>query len=450
MDALTQDNVTPTTCLDDAHALPFQAETADVIVRLRSALAAMVTSVAGATLGKSRDAQKYFNVDVKLSWQLFRTLGAADPIEAVGHIPPPVPFGKLVREARRRRVDEALLGELERAYDRFERHVERHAGDRTSFARMLKSDDADGLAADELPHRQAAFEANRQIWGTEMDVNLHATILHPRGGDPPAGGGRRRFEMVSLGAIRGRRRWRSTAPVLLFTHKSGSWAATGAEADRPRPLDEATFAEQGVPLIGRFCSDPRPALQTRRSGDKYILTELASDAVGRLNSIDVTQGQFFPAVDLMAVPGPAGRLGWRLERVTVTPARRAVMDLIVHRPTFGRLEFQAARLFNTGDPSKSLEELQAAPDVPRLPPVDRVTLVGTADVAGHSAGVDNYDAMLRFVCQQRGWTPGELDVYRQVSEYPLLSTLDSVLFAIPGSERWADADATSRPDADRP
>ena len=167
------------------------------------------------------------------------------------------------------------------------------------------------------------------------------------------------------------------------------------------------------------------------------------------------RGSSSPPSTLCSSPpghGPAGQLGWRLARITATPTRRAVIDFVVHRPTFGRLTFETARWGNTSSLPRALEDLDAAPDVPRLPPVDRVSLVGTAAVAGHSAGVDNYDAMLRFVCQQRGWTPGDLDVYRHVSEYPLLSTLDSVLFTVPGSERWVGerGGAADRPDADRP
>ena len=426
--------------------VPFHVETVGVMVRLRSALAAVVTSVVGGPLAKSRDAQRHFDVDVKLSWQLFRTLGATDPLDVVDHVPARTPFVKLLREARRRHVDPALVDEAERAYDQFEAHVARHAGDRTSFSRMLRADTDAPDPADEVPHREAAFEANRQIWGTEMDVNLHVTVLHPKaGGAGPLG----RFEMVSLAALRGFRRWRTTAPVLLFKHKFPSQAATAAEADRPRPLDADTFAELGVPLVGAFCSDPRPALRTRRAGDDLVVTELAGDAVGRLNSINVTQAQFFPSVALMPVPSPkggdaavpAGRLGWRLARITATPTRVAVIDFIVHRPTFGSLTFGAARWGNTNAFPAALEDLDAAPDVPRLPAVDRVSYAGNAAAAVHSAGVDDYPQMLRYICDQRGWRPEELDVYRHRSEYPLLSTLDSVLFAIPGSENWPRAEA---------
>ncbi len=411
----------------------FHTETADVVVRLRAALTAMVASVAGGPLAKSRDAQKHFDVDVKLSWQLFRTLGADDPLEAIGHIPAPAPFGKLLREARRRHVDRALVEELQRAYDGFEQHVQRHAGDRTSFARLLKSGDGPADAADELPYRQAAFEANRQIWGTEMDVNLHVTMLHPRrpaddnAAAAAAGDGDERLEMVSLAALRGFRRWRTSAPVLLFKHKF--LAATRASPDRqPQPLDPQTFAQMGVPLVGAFCSDPRPALRTRRAGDDLVVTELASDAVGKLNSIDVTQGQFFPAVHLMPLPGD--RLGWQLARITATPTRVAVIDLIVHRPTLGRLTFETARWGNTNAFPPHLDDLDAAPDVPRLPPVDRVSYVGNVLAAGPTARVDGYADLLRYVCERQGWRPQDMDVYRHRSEYPLLSTLDAVTFTV--------------------
>ena len=172
------------------------------------------------------------------------------------------------------------------------------------------------------------------------------------------------------------------------------------------------------------------------------MTELASDAVGKLNSIDVTQGQFFPAVTLMPVAG-GGRLGWRLARINATPTRSAVIDFVVHRPTFGRLTFTTARWGNTNAFPAALDDLDAAPDVPRLPPVDRVSYVGNALAAGPTAGVADYPAMLRYVCEQRGWLPHDLDVYRHRSDYPLLSTLDSVDFIVAdgfGSVRPATPD----------
>jgi hypothetical protein len=417
-----------TGCIDSPSA-SFHVETTDVVVRLRSALTAMVSSVAGGSLSKSRDAQKYFNVDVKLSWQLFRTLDARDPFDAVSHIPARTQFGKLLREARLLNVNEQLLGELEGAYDGFEAHVERHAGDRTSFQRMLKSDEGTDPAV-ELPHREAAFEANRQIWGIEKDINLNVSILHPqRGTRGPA----KLFEMVSLAAVHGFRRWRVTAPVLLFRHKHFGNATT-APADRPQPLDQVTFDQMGVPIITQFCSGSRPALKTRKIGPDIVVTELANDAVGRLNSIDVAHGQFFPNVALMG--RPEGKLGWQLARVNTAPSRTAVIDFIVHRPTFGRLSFETHRWGNISAFPTSLDLLDQDPDVPRLPALDQASYVGTVSVAGHSAGIKNYDRMLRFACEHRQWNPEELDVYRHRVDFPLLSTLDAVYFSIPGSDGW--------------
>ncbi len=417
----------------------FRTETADVVARLRSTLTEMVSAVSGRPLTKSRDAQKLFNVDVKLSWQLFRTLSAGDPFDVIGHIPPRASFSKLLREARRKSVGGPLIDAAERAYHEFDQLVERHAGDRASFHRLLEGDSGSNFS--ELTNREAIFNASRQIWGTQMDVNLMVTFLHPAaGGDP-----RKNIEMISLAALRGFCRWRTEAPVLLFKHRL--FSETKSRPDyHARPLDPETFERLGVPLLERFCSNPRPKLRTRRADDSLILTELDSAAVGRLNNVDVTQGQFFPSVSLMERPG--GRLGWQMRRINATPTRVAINDWIVHRPTFGLLSWETGRWGNINTFPKTLEELDQSPDVPRLPKVDKIVFLGNAAYAARNTEVANYPEMLEFACKSRGWEIDEMDVYRHRSEFPLQSTMDAATFSIVNSENWPrESEAADRTEA---
>ena len=237
-------------------AVPFHVETVGVMVRLRSALAAVVTSVVGGPLAKSRDAQRHFDVDVKLSWQLFRTLGATDPLDVVDHVPARTPFVKLLREARRRHVDPALVDEAERAYDQFEAHVARHAGDRTSFSRMVP-----GRHRRPGPRRRVAPPRGR-LRGQPADLG-HRDGRQPSRDRPPPQGRRGRGRSAgsrwsrwrpSAGSAGGGRRPRCCCS----STSSRPRRPRAAEADRPRPLDPDTFAELGVPLVGAFLLRPPP------------------------------------------------------------------------------------------------------------------------------------------------------------------------------------------------
>ena len=405
-----------------------RVETADVVGRLRSALTAIVSEVAGRPLVKSRDAQKHFGVDVKLSWQLFRTLSGSDPLEAVSHIPPQASMAKLIREVRRKRIPDALVTRAEQSYAAFEEHVNRHAGDRQSFSRML--DSGATTIEDERPHRETVFEANRHVWGVQLDATLQVTMLHPVP-QPASGGGRERFQMASLLSLGGFCRWSVTAPTMLFAHAFGAEPGQ-AELEKAQPLDPVAFARYGVPLIDRFTTSPGPLFRSRRVDESLIVTELADEAVGRLNCIDVTQGQFFPGVPLMEQPD--GRLGWTFARINARPTRVATADLIVHRPTFGLLRWETSRWGNVSSFPKRFEDLDRSVGAARLPNVDPLTFLGSVPGVAPAHGVDDYPAMIRFVCDRQGWDVNEMDVYRQCSVFPLLSTMDVVQFTVPDGD----------------
>lgn len=412
-----------------ASAPAFQQETANVLARLRSALIELLSVPVGG-IHKSLDVQKHYGVDAKLSWQIFRMISCPDPLQLAPFVPAAGPLRRLLAAAKKRGAPEALVSAAAAAHEAFERHIRTHAGDRTTFDAML--DDvthSDAAQQANLLHRRSIVEGYQHILGVQLDVLVRAFLAHP-GSSPGI------CDFASLRAKIGLRRLRPQLPLVVDRSKMMS----GGETDEfvRDALDPDAARTYGAPVIPSFCSASLPHLRSQRMPDGRTLAELTGDAVGRLGSVDLTFGHAWRNVPLdRAQSGPfRGRFGFGGSTAFNLPARLAILDTFVHRPTFGRMEHELAMWGQTMNLSESSPELAGAP---QLPCRERVVFLGSGAAAARTAEATRYVEMLQFTTRRLGWDLEEFDVYRIRIEYPLTFTAVTCTFTIPGSETWPDA-----------
>src|SRR5688572_20328636 len=133
---------------------------------------------------KSRDVQKLLGVDTRLSWQIFKLAGPGDALSLAPHVPSSSSMKRLLEAARERGISATRVDHVRDAYEKFERLVETHAGDRTSFQSMARGrGDHDDIAQTDVRHRKARFQADRHYAGAEVETLLASCFLHP-GAEP--------------------------------------------------------------------------------------------------------------------------------------------------------------------------------------------------------------------------------------------------------------------------
>lgn len=358
---------------------------------------------------KSRDLQKHFGVDAKLSWQVFRLVSSADPLQASPHVPSANTMRKLLDAARKRGAAEVVIGAVADAYAAFEQHVELHAGDRSSFDSMLSSaSDSDEAAAIDLDHRRAIFEGHRHIWGVEVQTFVRAVIMYP-------GQTRGLLDYANIRSKLGLKRLRADAPVRVDAVKLYKPGADEDRFDRDH-FDPEAARHHGAPIIPAFSSSPLPELQMETLADGRIATNLVGDAVGRLGASDLTFGTVFRNAPLSKRSD--GRMGFASSSMSSSPTRLAVLDVLVHRPTFGPLDHTLTCYGHVSDISPPPDRTTH----PVLPLREKIISPGSGAAGLRLPDFPRYVDLIRFACDRQGWNLEEMDIYRIRLDYPVLNT----------------------------
>ncbi|MFT3785886.1 MAG: hypothetical protein QM770_06950 [Tepidisphaeraceae bacterium] len=158
----------------------FPTEASQVLTSLRSSIAGVISSLGD--IRKPADLQKLLQLDWTLSWQLFQVAGVngGDAISSGSVVPSRTSLKKFLDTAKAHGVAEGKLENAWSDYERFERLVKTHAGDRTSFNSMVSAAgglDADWLAAD-LQHRRNAFRAMSHVTGMQAKSKVICGIFN--------------------------------------------------------------------------------------------------------------------------------------------------------------------------------------------------------------------------------------------------------------------------------
>ena len=207
------------------------------------------------------------------------------------------------------------VASLAETYDRFERLVQRHAGDRTSFNSLVAAaagETNDEWIATDVQHRRNMFRGECHVMGVHAQTRVVAALLERAGTE----GG---FRLVTVSGYVGIRVLRSMDRVRIHGFRLQQEQPGDLLAShRHRPL---TAAPDGF-LLEEFSTRPLPATQVSQgeSGEsQWVQTFLVKPEVGNLGLTTVMFGEHY----LLDSPPT------RLSSLLLLPSEVLVMDLLV-------------------------------------------------------------------------------------------------------------------------
>ncbi len=396
-------------------SLTFAADAREVLETLRKTLVDLVDALPQ-RVAHANDLRNNLELDYKLSWQVFTLIKAPNVLSVAGHVPGPVASRRLLKAVEAQGVDRATIDRTREAFDAFELLIGRHAKDRTAFASMAAAATGEPTAAVEigLRHRRNIYRGYTHLTGVALGTQLRCNMVHPLPGSP-------NIIHCSIGALLDMTRFRVDTPVLV-----DRTYMIQKDASSPPPfslLDPQAGRELGVPIIRQFCSDPLPTFRTGKTADGVGWTEVIGGEVGERGALDLVFGDYL--LDVPLTPSDTGEgfiFGHR--SMVRFPSRRKVMDILIHRGRFGRLDptltfYQDPAVFSPSDYHISAMKL----DLP-----ERIRFCGRAPQAIEASGIPRYFDWADWACRQLKLNLDDFDVYRVELDFPPMQAVIDIMF----------------------
>jgi hypothetical protein len=394
----------------------FFVESGAVMQRLRTGISEMLKAIP-TKVRTTRDLQKVFGVDVKLCWQVLKLAGPGDALSLAPFVPTPGPMRRFLNAAATAGVDAGVIDQISSAYEAFKEQISIHAGDRPTFEAMatgasgLGEGSSEDLQKAAIRLRKSAFQTTSHYAGVQQDVYLGASFLHPS--DKPD-----RYDSANLRIKLGIRRLRPTANFFVDHTKvvtSDTSIENYQDTFRKGVFDQESNEKYGAPIIADFSSNPLPHFKTMTDVSGRSYSRIVGDNVGQTSAVDLVFGQTVFNVPLteLSVDGEK-KIGFGSSLDMTTPTVVVILDKLVHRSTFPKLEvdFSVNWVNNPAFP-QSPEH-----DYP-LNFGERLVKLDAGVDGARTYEVPRYIEMLEFVCDRCKWKIEDFDVYRVRVEYPL-------------------------------
>lgn len=394
----------------------FQTETTAAIADVRTAMSQFVRSL-GEDIHRASDLQRLLGVDYKLSWQIFNLINEADAMTAAKLVPGAPSLQRLVRVAKNKAVPAAVVEKVKRALAKFDRVVELYAEDRVEFDLMASSiGSASAAAAAELVYRKMSFRGDSHTWGVNANVFCGSAIVRLNRDTMTT-------DELALSARRGYRRLRPDASLNVFFYRN--YGADGPPPGQESlPLDHKAAERYGAFILPRFCSQPIPPFRTWKRPDGFTAVDVLSHEIGSQHAVDLTLGKIFRGCPL--AKGLKGDPYYQSDIRIVTPTKVMVSFLLLHRPSFGRVQPQLFAFRSTpGD-----DNMAVAQSVAQLPIREGIQYLGSGRPAWQIPDVESHDELVQTALNEVGWNPVEFDVFRIRIEYPVLHSVVRMGFEV--------------------
>lgn len=397
----------------------FEQQAVAMIGRVRSAISAVIAAMPG-NLRKATDLHRAAELDMKLSWRLFKVVGAADPLLAGPHIPGAANIRTFVRAASRVGVDPKLLATVEAAAGDFERFVVTHADDRSAFDSMISAL-AKGADADQanLQQRRAAFRANRHLWGVQARTQVKCVFTDI--GDDPG--------MVNVAVVDGYvgiRQLRRSAPLIAVSARVADDAGAPLPVRR-EPIDPRSESEHGLALLRDFCSHPLPGLREVRAAAGFVCGELVNSDVGNNGAVTCFTG--WRARNVASRYRATHNLHATTHGSVRVPCESIIICLLSRRGIFGDATPQLAVYSDHRAELPYPCHLQRMDDL--LLPDEGVAYLGHGANVLSTPEVPWLGEMAQYVLDRMGWDGDDFDVHRCRIAYPVLPSTVAINIDLP-------------------
>ncbi len=349
--------------------------------------------------------QRRLGVGYTICWQIFQITKVSDAAAAAQHTPSPEGLKRLLALPQASSVSQHTAESVQSASEEFRRFVKRHADDLASFDSMLVSSVPDDRAEKILiQRRRAAYNATSHVWGIQTDMNCMTMIVRRNANDLLDGAG--------LFIHRGIRRLRPDVQVTLMGYHTGS----DNHPVHREPMDKLAAEQYQAPFLPEFCSKPMPRIERQALPSGWILHNLAGQAIGRVANFNCAFG--YTVKDQPYIRDANNRSLVQFTHSYIRrPAALLVMDLVVHRPSFGVVQPERAmHPYHEGHAF-----LDSAAGIQPFPLDESVVMIGPADEVD-LAEVPRYAEMLQYAAASADWNLREFDVYRLRIPYPVMGS----------------------------
>jgi hypothetical protein len=378
--------------------------------RFRASIIELLSAI-DADPAKPQDLARRFGLNKNLTWKISKVVNGPDLYSSVPHIPGSGGMRIFFSALTKAGAPAPLVEEARKAADEFDRVVEVHTGDRTTLEIMTTGMQPPSVQAEQHEQsRKLAYQGNSGTWGVRAKTQLALNILTTNADDPTMA------DLVQIGGLIGFRRLRADARWLLFRRERWSDDDPQPAQDVMESLDPAFPAEQGIPLMGDFCSAPVPDIDLL-SGTGEDQYELPPGPVGNTAAFTCIYGQVSRQVGGLygETPGEVSEIGCNL----ITPAEHLVFDLLVHRelewamrPTLVMYSRMDGGTMHA--PARRTRNL--------LPVAEQVHDAGWGVTALATPLVPSYSGLVRYTFDRLGWNADEFRAFRFTMAYPPIPT----------------------------
>jgi hypothetical protein len=374
----------------------FRVEASEILGALRTSVADVLAEVGN--FSRPADVQRSLGLDKTLSRQIFKLSCTAEPLGTGSVVPSRTSITRFLDVARERGIGREKIATVQRAYEVFEKFIETHAGDRTTFNSMISAAtgvDDEWLAAD-LQHRRNAFRAMSHTMGIQAKTRLQLSIVNEM-----EDGGAYSIAMVS--GLIGLRVLRALPTVLVDGIALLAGKRTRGLSCEPLCVTDAL----GGYLLDAFCSKPLPRLTVKEhQEDSGQWREVLIDqpAIGNIGSSTLLFGSMYPRIYAPDEP-------LRLHISNGKPAEVLLFDVLAKPGLLGGVK-------PVGSAALGQNERFGSDIIPLEGKFDPEPL-GKGPAALATPEVPRYTEMLRAISDKLGWKLEEYNAWRIRVEFPL-------------------------------
>ena len=370
----------------------FERDATEVLTHFKVAVNSVLAAVG---VRRPVELQQTLKLQGTLSWQLFKVAGERSVLSAGGSVPSRASVARFAEAAAEVGVPADTVGSLMTAYSGFERLVERHAGDRTSFNSLVSAvtgRDDDRLAAD-LQHRRNMYRGFSAVLGVQVRTKLNCSIVLGRPGSAAC-------QVAFLSGLVDLRMLRAREAFRVF----GFTLRKLKDTPELRPMGMSENADSYC--LEGFCSKPLPPMETvagEKGRRRWVESCLIRPQLGRQGATTV---MFGGTSLLMDCPSS-------FTAVMNVPAETLIHDVLISPATRGNAALEARVMLGSDNPS------ERGPSAVTLQGDHRIEHLGRGVAGLATADVPGYAEMVRAVAAKLGHDADDLEAWRLRIPFPV-------------------------------
>jgi len=370
---------------------------------LQRALAALVASLA-TPVRRAVDLERALRVDKKLAWQVFRLAASSHPVAEVQNLPARPSIDRLLAAARKQQVPASILHQVETSFQRLDRFMLVHTGDREGLVSLLSGFGGRSDEQFKQRTRKTMFRAASHFWGMHAKLLVRTSIFHAKPGPDY-------FEdsvLIQAAVDLQRLRASQATDVVMMMRTRTDPIVPGMPGTAP--------IRHPPELLTQFCSGPLPEIFSPPSSAAEPSAPLETRLrlpPGRTGAATVYSMQMHERISNSLQIDYYGRTF-----VTV-PTEVLVWELLLPVGWSNPSTVRGAMYGCREHPEQAFNERPAD----RTPQQETVEYLGVLDRVPPIEGSPRHPDAVQQVLESHGWLDVRYDVYRCRVDYPVLHTV---------------------------